>query len=293
MKTAEIINQVCSNLGISKSNIAKKMGLYPSSFYRKISNETMSLEELQECLANIGVEIEFDIIYPSGATENSRTSDNRMRERIKLLKQELETANTVNEFHKSALKDLRTELNNATGYVELLRRKVSESAEFADKLQSVHSSMEKTIAYSLGESYAEDDDNIDLSRTVELKGLRVLLVEDNELNREILKEILEDKGLNVDEACNGKEAIAAMLDNPPGHYHFILMDIEMPEQNGYEATSVIRALPNRLRANTPIIALTANADEEDREKAFASGMDDFLVKPVNTPRLLKCLSRYL
>ena len=77
------------------------------------------------------------------------------------------------------------------------------------------------------------------------------------------------------------------------YYQFILMDIEMPEMDGYEATLKIRKLPNRIRANTPIIAFTANAVSENRDRAFAVGMDDFLVKPVKTTRLLSCLNKLL
>ena len=78
----------------------------------------------------------------------------------------------------------------------------------------------------------------------------------------------------------------------PGYFHFILMDIEMPVMDGYEATTRIRKLPNRIRANVPVIALTANACFENRERAKKIGMDDFLVKPVNSSRLLKSLARF-
>lgn len=79
----------------------------------------------------------------------------------------------------------------------------------------------------------------------------------------------------------------------PGYYHFILMDIEMPVMDGYEATMKIRKLPNRIRANVPIIALTANAVPEKRERAAVVGMDDFLVKPTNSARLLRSLEKFL
>ena len=125
-----------------------------------------------------------------------------------------------------------------------------------------------------------------------LKGKRVLLVDDNALNREIMREVLVGHGLIVEEGVNGSEAVAAVKANEPGYYHFILMDIEMPVMDGYEATVKIRKLPNRIRANIPIIALTANAVAENRERAAVIGMDDFLVKPTNSARLLRSLAKF-
>ena len=118
-------------------------------------------------------------------------------------------------------------------------------------------------------------------------------MDDNELNREIMKEVLVEHGLMVEEAGNGNEAVAAVKAKEPGYYHFILMDIEMPVMDGFEATMNIRKLPNRIRANIPIIALTANAVPENRESATVAGMDDFLVKPTNSARLLRSLAKFL
>ena len=96
-----------------------------------------------------------------------------------------------------------------------------------------------------------------------------------------------------DDMDYGSEALAAVKEQAPGYYHFILMDLEMPVMGGFEATMRIRSLPNRIRANTPIIALTANAVPETRERAAAVGMDDFLVKPANSARLLRSLAKLL
>ena len=141
-----------------------------------------------------------------------------------------------------------------------------------------------------GEGESEESDE---AVKIDLKGKRILLVDDNELNREILEEVLLDNGLLIDKAENGLEALSAVKEHDPGYYHFILMDIEMPEMDGFEATLRIRKLPNRIRANTPIIAFTANAVSENRDRAFAVGMDGFLVKPVNTSRLLASLVKFL
>ena len=108
-----------------------------------------------------------------------------------------------------------------------------------------------------------------------------------------MKEILVDHGLIVEEADNGRNAFLSVKNNVPGYYQFVLMDIEMPEMDGYDATMKIRKLPNRIRANVPIIALTVNAVAENRERASAVGMDGFLVKPASSARLLRILSKFL
>lgn len=293
MKTADIINQVCSQLGIAKADLAKYMGMYPSSFYRKLSNENMTFEELQKCLYSLGVMTELKLVYPDSREMIFQASYEQYVQRMEILKQELETAHKVSEFQKQAMKELRTELNSAVGYVELCKRHRSDSEKYLEKLQMVHASMERSLSYSLGEAFEDDTDEREEVNVEAFNGQRLLLVEDNELNREILKEMLLDHGLVVEEADNGNKAISLVKERVPGYYQFILMDIEMPKLDGYDTTLRIRKLPNRMRANIPIIALTANGNEESREKAFAVGMDDFLMKPVNTTRLLGCMAKFL
>ena len=297
MKTAETINIVCSELGIPKADLAKKMGMLPSSLYRKLARESMTLEELQKCLDVLGVTIEFNLRYPDGKVRSSQVNHEMLLEKMDMLETELEAARKAAEFHKNSLKDLRTELSSAVGYVELSRRHDARAEEYLEKLQSVLVNMELTIAYALGETVSDEDvtGETDTAEPVDigmLQGRRVLLVDDNEMNREIMKEILLDHGLIVEEADNGSDAIAAVKTNEPGYYHFILMDIEMPVMDGCEAAMRIRKLPNRIRANIPIIALTANTSPENRERAAEVGMDDFLAKPVISARLLRSLAKF-
>ena len=293
MKTAETINIVCSELGITKADLAKRMGMLPSSFYRKLSRESMTLEELQKCLDVLGVTIHFNLKYPDGHAQSSQANYELLLERINLLEKELETASKAVEFHQKTLRDLRTELNSVVGYAELGARRGSKAGEYLKKIQPVLTNMESTIAYTLGEAFRAEPVEEEPENSEVLAGKRVLLVDDNELNREILKEVLVDYELLVEEADDGSKAVAAVKAHEPGYYHFILMDIEMPVMDGYEATMKIRKLPNRIRANIPIIALTANAVPKNREKATVVGMDDFLVKPTNSARLLRSLAKFL
>ena len=293
MKTSETINTACSELGITKAELAKRMGMFPSSLYRKLSRESMTLEELQECLDVLGVTVAFELQYPDGKTRSSQANHELLLERMELLEKELGAARKAEEFHKKILRDLRTELHSAVGYAELGGRRSAKVGEYLEKIQMVLTSMEATIAYTLGEPPQEEPAAEEEERLESLEGKRVLLVDDNELNREILKEVLTDQGLLVEEADDGSKAVAAVRTNEPGHYHFVLMDVEMPVMDGFEATAQIRKMTNRIRANVPIIALTANAVPENRERAAVVGMDDFLVKPINSVRLLRSLAKFL
>ena len=117
----------------------------------------------------------------------------------------------------------------------------------------------------------------------------MLVVEDNELNREIMVEVLTAAGLAVEEAEDGTVAVEKVREAASGYYDLILMDIQMPVLDGYGATKAIRALENQGLASIPIIAMTANAFEEDRQAALASGMNDHLAKPLDVGRLFSLL----
>jgi len=126
-----------------------------------------------------------------------------------------------------------------------------------------------------------------------LHGKRALLVEDNELNQEIARTVLEEAGLTIDTANDGTEAVEAIETAQAGTYDLILMDIQMPVMDGYEAARTIRAMEDPAKARIPIVAMTANAFEEDRQRAIDAGMDDHLPKPIDIPKLLDTLKRIL
>lgn len=121
------------------------------------------------------------------------------------------------------------------------------------------------------------------------KDTRLLLVEDNELNREIAQELLTENGFITDTAEDGSVALDKIKHSKPGYYSLILMDIQMPKMNGYEASRAIRALDDANLANIPIIAMTANAFEEDKKMALESGMNAHIAKPINIENLLKVI----
>ncbi len=126
-----------------------------------------------------------------------------------------------------------------------------------------------------------------------LNGKRILLVEDNELNREIAVEILSMNGMCVKTACDGDEAVALMQIAQPKDYDLILMDIQMPRMNGYEATKAIRKLNHPGVSDLPILAMTANAFDEDRELADEAGMDGYIAKPIDIAKMLEIVGSFL
>jgi len=146
--------------------------------------------------------------------------------------------------------------------------------------------------FKLREKVIEDVKSDEAESSIDLRDKKVLLVEDNELNQEIAKELLEEQGIIVDVANDGLEAVDKIKLSDPGDYDLVLMDIQMPKLDGYEATRLIRALPHKALSKITIIAMTANAFEEDKKKAFDSGMNGFIPKPVDSDNLIKTISEF-
>ena len=129
--------------------------------------------------------------------------------------------------------------------------------------------------------------------SLNLSGRRALLVEDNDLNAEIAAEILRMSGLEVDRAEDGEEAVDRMAECADGYYDIVFMDIQMPRLNGYDATRAIRAMDRPDAKAIPIVAMTANAFDEDRRAAMEAGMDDHVAKPIDTRLMWNALRRLL
>ena len=124
-------------------------------------------------------------------------------------------------------------------------------------------------------------------------GRKILLVEDIEMNQEIARAILEAVGFLIDTADDGSIAVERMKELPADTYDLILMDVQMPIMNGYQATRAIRALDDPVKAAVPIVAMTANAFEEDRKEAMDAGMNGYVAKPIDIEKLMQTLEDLL
>ena len=186
--------------------------------------------------------------------------------------------------------EVQSEQGKGTEFMIRIPMRVCSGEKPAD-----HCSGEKRMDHDFGRPSADRVEETFSPMTAgnDFSGRHVLLVEDNELNREIATAILRGYGFEVDTAENGAIAVEKVQSAAPDTYDIVLMDVLMPVMDGYEATRRIRALEDPTRAKIRILAMTANAFEEDRKAAFAAGMDGFLSKPIDIDELWKTLRRLL
>lgn len=163
---------------------------------------------------------------------------------------------------------------------------------------SVESELDKGSRFTIvlpiriDEEQKQEDDAPKAEAPADVSGMRVLLVEDNELNREIVQYMLEDAGVTVVNAENGQAAVDAFAQSQPEAFDCILMDVMMPKMNGIEATRIIRRMERRDAETVPIIALSANAFEEDAQKAKEAGMSTYLTKPIDMGEMFRTMAAY-
>ena len=168
------------------------------------------------------------------------------------------------------------------GLVELMKGSISVTSK-----KGVGSTFEVVIPFKIAPEIVKNTKDSKVS----IKGKKVLLVEDNDLNREIAKTLLEDEGVLVSEAVDGLDALKVFEESEIGYFDLILMDVMMPNMNGLTATRAIREL-NRIDSNLPIIALSANAYAEDIKKTKDAGMNDYVSKPFKIENLVEMIDKY-
>ena len=159
-----------------------------------------------------------------------------------------------------------------------------------ESTEGVGTTVNVTIPLEIGEK--KQDNPVEEIIPEARKGLRILLAEDNELNREIATFILEDEGMEIVEAVDGKQAVSLFLKWPEHYFDVVLMDIMMPEMDGYEATKAIRESGRNDSRSIPIIAMTANAFDEDRKKSIEAGMNAHMAKPLDGKKLVKTIKEF-
>ena len=185
--------------------------------------------------------------------------------------------------------DIRVESEKGKGSVftvTLNMRIVDEFAAKQTRVPALRTAFTQSVTREDAENPEGEKEN---RKAYDYSGKRVLLVEDNELNREIATAILEDAGMAVDCAEDGDIAVSVINNAPGDQYDLIFMDIQMPKMDGYTATREIRTLPDNRKANIPIVAMTANAFDEDKRKCYESGMNGHIIKPIGIEAIAKVL----
>ena len=284
------VRKLSKQLNISLSEIARRTGQSPANLSKKLSKETLSFEDFEKILDVLGVKLRCGFVLP-GQKETVAGTDRRTENRMAILEKELEVAQLKNEYYREAGFAFRTALETISGGTELL-------ANHSDDPQRVQSCIEhmKTALAQLV-NIADNDPMMPRTETAaaagrntaSFGGRRVLVVDDNAINRDIVTELLSDSGLLAEQAPGGAEAVECVRAHPQGYYDFILMDLQMPETDGFAAAAAIRALPGG-RADVPVIAMTAGGSDADREKAAAAGMNGFAMKPLDLKKLFEILS---
>ena len=156
-------------------------------------------------------------------------------------------------------------------------------------MSELHGALKRVIGEAAAEEDGEDSAE-EKKPELNFEGKRLLLVDDMEVNREIACALLEMRGFEIVQAADGKEAVEKVQAAPAGYYDAVLMDVQMPVMNGYEATKAIRALADKEKAAVPIVAMTANAFDEDRKAALDAGMDAHIPKPIDEEKVINTLT---
>lgn len=193
--------------------------------------------------------------------------------------------------------NVRTPLNSIVGFTALAKRHIQEpetAHEYLEKVGNASAHLLSKLNEGLDATgwhrYVEDEEPPQNGeKAVRLEGKRILLVDDNALNREIGEAVLSEIGVIVECAVNGEEGFQKVAASRPGYYDLVLLDIQMPVMDGYEAARMIRRLRTKLLAEIPILAMTANVAQTDKQKAFEAGMDGYLEKPINIEKLLAAI----
>ncbi len=236
-------------------------------------------------LKTMGVRVEWSLFGPEAAhkCEDARESDDCYAAVFC-------DADFQSEDFNGMIEEIREILAGKSTVIRVSAYNPEEETDYEAKKPLFRSDVNRILCKAMGNPIAEAEKPAD---NLSFSGKRILLVEDNELNREIACDLLSEHDFVVDTAEDGTIAVTKMQFAKPGDYDIILMDIQMPQMDGYEATRRIRALEDKEVANIPIIAMTANAFAEDRQLAIDAGMNEHIAKPVNIPVLEEMLKKFV
>ena len=287
MNLSEIIKQVSKELNISGAELAKRSNQSPQNLSKKLVKNTLSYEEFENLMELMGASVELSYSLPGQSQTIMATTSQHTKDQMLIIEKQLEVERLKSKYFADISYEFRTALEVVDGGLELAQS----SGDNADRMRAylykilpaVHTLNRLVEDNPFNRQTGTSPTGATPGATDSLTGSRVLLVDDNELNREIVQQLLANSGAIVTEAGNGREAVN-LVENGNG-FDFVLMDIQMPVMDGYEATRRIRALPEVDRSATRIIAMTAMVTDQDRQEAATAGMDGFLEKPLDIQKL--------
>ena len=295
MNLAEIVKKTSKELNISGAELAKRSNQSPQNLSKKLVKGTLSFDEFEKLMEVMGVELELELIMPNQESVKESSLDKRYSEQLTILEKQLEVERLKSKYFTDMSYDFRTALSTLDAGIRLAISHCDDSDKVKEYLSRVMPAIqtlnrlvednpfnrEAGISSIRNDAETEEDS---------LRNKHVLLVDDNDLNREIVKELLEDNDIKIDEAANGAEAVD-MIKSAKERYDFVLMDIIMPVMDGFEATRRVRKFKDKDMAGIPVIAMTASVTYEDREEARESGMNGFIEKPLDIKKLKNVINK--
>ena len=289
MNLAEIIKTVSKQLNISGMELARRSGQSPQNLSKKLVKGTLSFEEFEQLMELMGVRIDLSYTLPGQESGQVTAYDRHVQYQLTILEKQLEVERLKNKYFADMSYEFRTALGTVDGGIKLAIAHSDNRARVEDYLNKVKPAV-NTLTRLVEDNPFNREAGIGTVKTggesqgTKLKGKQVLLVDDNDLNREIVKELLEDSKMIVTEASNGRDALE-LVSKDASSYDFVLMDLQMPIMDGFESARQIRALKDARKAGVKIIAMTASVTYEDRESAKSAGMNGFIEKPLDLKKL--------
>ena len=289
MNLAEIVKKVSKELGISGMELARRSGQSPQNLSKKLVKGTLSYEEFETLMELMGVEVSLNYRLPGEEQSEVAAYDRHAQEQLLILEKQLEVERLKNKYFADMSYEFRTALGTVQGGLELAQGHRNDPEKVEEYLTKIRPAV-RTLARLVDDNPFNRETGIQTDYGTEgagenLKGRKVLLVDDNDLNREIVREQLESFGLMVTEAAEGRTAVQQIEEGSEDAFDFVLMDLMMPVMNGFEATRKIRSLTDGRKAALPVIAMTASVSDADRREAKTAGMNGFIEKPLDIKKL--------
>ena len=292
MNLSDTVRDISKQLNISLAEVARKVGQSPQNLSKKLNKGTLSFDEFEQILnvLEVGMDVEFTL---PGEQSLSGSNNEQLLHQMKILKMQLDVERIKSQYFSDISYKYRTALSTVSGGLELAKKHADnpkKTAECLGRILPAVAELTRLIEDSpFNREAGTTKEPLSSAKPTSLKGKRILLVDDNDINREIVRELLEDSGIAVEEAVNGKDSVDKIESHAAGYYDLVLMDLVMPVMDGYKAAKAIRKLKSKKKASVSIVAMTASVSDKDRKAAEKAGMNSFMEKPLDLEKLFQTM----